>query len=250
MDKAELQLRRDIVASCRSMNAMGINQGTSGNISARYGRHMLVTPSGVPYDEMDPKDIVRMPFDGPYGSYEGDFVPSSEWRFHLDIMLARPEVGSVVHTHSTYATTLAICGKEIPAIHYMIAAAGGPSIRVAPYATYGTEELSRNALAALEGRTCCLLGNHGMIATGPTLKRAMWLAVELETLAKQYYLSLAIGKAQILSETEIGRVVEKFKGYGPRPKGEAKPAPRRSAAGKASVAAARSSGAKKRSAAK
>src|SRR5690606_14752584 len=104
-----------------------------------------------------------------------------------DIMRARPEVGSVVHTHSTYATTLAICGREISALHYMIAAAGGANIRVAPYATYGTKELSDNALKALEGRTCCLLANHGMIATGPTLKRAMWLAVELETLARQYY---------------------------------------------------------------
>jgi L-fuculose-phosphate aldolase len=190
---------------------------------------------------MDPKDIVPMPLKGPYGSYEGDLVPSSEWRFHLDIMLARPEVGSVVHTHSTYATTLAICGLEIPPVHYMIAAAGGPSIRVAPYATYGTEELSKNALRALEGRTCCLLGNHGMIATGATLKRAMWLAVELETLAKQYYLTLAIGKPQILSEVEIGHVVEKFSSYGPRPKGEkkvAKPAARRHPVAKASARAA------------
>lgn len=245
MDKAELQLRRDIVAACRSMNAMGINQGTSGNISARYGARMLITPSGVPYDEMDPRDIVPMPIEGEYGSYEGDLAPSSEWRFHLDIMRARPEVGSVVHTHSTYATTLAICGKEIPAIHYMIAAAGGPSIRIAPYATYGTEELSRNALKALEGRTCCLLANHGMIATGPNLKRAMWLAVELETLARQYYLSLAIGNARILPDDEIARVVEKFKGYGPRPKGEAKaasPAPRRPGNGKAHVAAGRTAG--------
>lgn len=143
--------------------------------------------------------------------------PSSEWRFHLDIMRARPEVGSVVHTHSTYATTLAICGREIPALHYMIAAAGGPNIRVAPYATYGTKELSDNALKALEGRTCCLLANHGMIATGPTLKRAMWLAVELETLARQYYHSLLIGGPQLLSDTEIAGVIEKFKSYGPRP---------------------------------
>jgi L-fuculose-phosphate aldolase len=147
--------------------------------------------------------------------------PSSEWRFHLDIMRARPEVGAVVHTHSTYATTLAICGKEIPAIHYMIAAAGGPSIRIAPYATYGTKELSENALAALEGRTCCLLANHGMIATGANLKRALWLAVELETIARQYFLSLQIGGAQTLSDDEIGHVVEKFKSYGPRPKAEA-----------------------------
>jgi L-fuculose-phosphate aldolase len=250
MDKAELQLRRDIVAACRSMNAMGINQGTSGNISARYGDNMLITPSGMPYEEMNAKDIVPMTLTGDYGSYTGRNVPSSEWRFHLDIILARPEIGSVVHTHSTYATTLAICGKEIPPVHYMIAAAGGPSIRVAPYATYGTKELSQNALKALEGRTCCLLANHGMIATGATLKRAMWLAVELETLSRQYYLTLALGDPQLLSETEIGRVVEKFKGYGPRPKGEqkaAKPAARRKTAAKARPrAAARKKAATKR----
>ena len=124
----------------------------------------------------------------------------------------------MVHTHSTYATTLAICGKEIPAIHYMVAAAGGPNIRVAPYATYGTEDLSGLALEALEGRTCCLLRNHGVIATGANVGRALWLAVEIETLARQYYLSLAIGGAQILPDDEIARVVEKFKNYGPKSK--------------------------------
>ena len=227
MNKTELELRRSIVSSCRAMNALGINQGTSGNISARCEDAMLITPSGVPYDEMAPGDIARMPIDGEYGSWKGPMQPSSEWRFHLDIMRARADVGAVVHTHSTYATTLAICGKDIPAIHYMIAAAGGPTIRVAPYATYGTKELSENALKALEGRTCCLLANHGMIATGANLKRAMWLAVELETLAKQYYLALQIGGAQTLSDSEIGHVVEKFKSYGPRPKA---PPPKRAAA--------------------
>ena len=241
MKKTELELRRSIVGSCQAMNALGINQGTSGNISARYEDVMLITPSGVPYDEMSTSDIARMPIDGEYGSWDGPMQPSSEWRFHLDIMRARPEVGSVVHTHSTYATTLAICGKEIPAIHYMIAAAGGPTIRVAPYATYGTKELSENALRALEDRTCCLLANHGMIATGPNLKRAMWLAVELETLSKQYYLALQIGGAQILSDAEIGHIVEKFKSYGPRPKAVL---PKRAAA--AAVRRRRISGTRKR----
>jgi L-fuculose-phosphate aldolase len=241
MKKTELELRRSIVESCRAMNALGINQGTSGNISARYEDMMLITPSGLPYDETAPGDIARMPIEGEYGSWTGPMQPSSEWRFHLDIMRARPEVGSVVHTHSTYATTLAICGKEIPAIHYMIAAAGGPTIRVAPYATYGTKELSENALRALEDRTCCLLANHGMIATGPNLKRAMWLAVELETLSKQYYLALQIGGAQTLSDAEIGHVVEKFKSYGPRPKTES---PNRAAA--AAVRRRRTSGTRKR----
>jgi L-fuculose-phosphate aldolase len=241
MTKTERELRRSIVESCRAMNALGINQGTSGNISARCEDAMLITPSGVPYDEMAPRDIARMPIDRDYGSWTGPMQPSSEWRFHLDIMRARPEVGSVVHTHSTYATTLAICGREIPAIHYMIAAAGGPTIRVAPYATYGTKELSENALRALEGRTCCLLANHGMIATGPNLKRAMWLAVELETLSKQYYLALQIGGAQTLSDAEIGHVVEKFKSYGPRPKAAAL---KRAAA--ASVRRSKTSGTRKR----
>lgn len=218
MDKAELQLRRDIVQSCLAMNAMGINQGTSGNISVRYRDKMLISPSGVPYEEMEPRDIARMPINGRYGEWEGPLEMSSEWHFHLDIMKARPEVGAIVHAHSPYATALAICHKEIPACHYMIAAAGGPNVRVAAYATYGTAELSDNALKALEGRTCCLLANHGVIATGPNLKRAMWLAVELETIARQYYLALTIGGVTLLSNAEIDNVIDRFKTYGPRPK--------------------------------
>jgi L-fuculose-phosphate aldolase len=233
MTKEELELRKGIIAACRAMNSLGINQGTSGNISARYRDAMLITPSGVPYEELQPADITTMTLTGEYGSWKGSLNPSSEWRFHLDIMRSRPEVGSVVHTHSTYATTLAICGKEIPAIHYMVAAAGGPNIRVAPYATYGTEELSDLALKAMEGRTCCLLRNHGVIATGASVKRALWLAVEIETLARQYYLSLAIGGAQILPDEEIARVVEKFKNYGPK----AKPTAPRKAAAKSKPAA-------------
>jgi L-fuculose-phosphate aldolase len=233
MTKEELELRKEIIAACRAMNSLGINQGTSGNISARYRDVMLITPSGVPYEDLQPADIATMTLTGEYGSWKGPLDPSSEWRFHLDIMRSRPEVGSVVHTHSTYATTLAICGKEIPAIHYMVAAAGGPNIRVAPYATYGTEELSDLALKAMEGRTCCLLRNHGVIATGASVKRALWLAVEIETLARQYYLSLAIGGAQILADEEIARVVEKFKNYGPK----AKPTAPRKAAAKSKPAA-------------
>jgi len=212
----ENSVRREIIAACRSMNALGINQGTSGNISVRVGGYMVITPTALPYHKMKPSDLCRMPIAGEYGSCEGPLKPSSEWRFHLDIMRARPDVGAVVHCHSAYATALAICHKPIPAAHYMIAAAGGPTIRVAAYATYGTKELSEFALKALEGRTCCLLGNHGQIATGPTLDRALWLAVELETLAKQYTLAQLIGGAQILSDGEIATVVEKFKGYGPQ----------------------------------
>lgn len=212
----ELAARRDIIAACREMNALGINQGTSGNISMRFGNHMLITPTAMPYEKMKPADLCRMPIEGEYGSSDGSLMPSTEWRFHLDILRARPDVGAVVHCHSTYATALAICHKPIPAIHYMIAGAGGPTINVAEYATYGTKELSVFALKALEGRTCCLLGNHGQIATGPTLDRALWLAVELETLAKQYVLTQMIGGAHILPDDEIARVVEKFKVYGPQ----------------------------------
>ena len=218
MDKAELKLRESIINACRSMNGLGINQGTSGNISARYGKLMLITPSGVPYEELKAKDIVSTQISGSGDKWSGALAPSSEWRFHLRILQDRPEAGSVVHTHSTYATTLAICNKPIPAIHYMVAAAGGPDIRVAPYATYGTEELSDLALKAMEGRTCCLLRNHGVIATGSDVRRALWLAVEIETLARQYYLSLALDDAQILPDAEITRVIKKFKNYGPRQK--------------------------------
>ena len=215
MQKAELAARKSIIQAALSMNALGINQGTSGNVSVRYGDRMLITPSGVPYEELGPEDIVATRIKGQGKTWEGDLVPSSEWRFHLNIYQERPDVGSIVHTHSMYATVLAICGKPIPAVHYMIGASGGSEIRIAKYATFGTEELSRNALKALEGRNCCLLKNHGVIATGPNIKRALWLASEVETVARQYYLSLAIGGGDVIPEDEMNRIIAKFKAYGP-----------------------------------
>jgi L-fuculose-phosphate aldolase len=223
--KQELELRTAIIAACRHMNAIGLNQGTSGNISARVGDRMLITPSGVPYGDMAPEDVAAMPIEGEYGSWDGPLAPSTEWRFHLDITRARPEVGAIVHAHSTFATALAIARKDIPACHYMIAAAGGPTIRCARYATYGTKELSDNALQALENRTACLLANHGMIATGPNLDKAMWLAVELETIARQYVVSLSIGGPVLLSDAEIAKVKEGFKSYGPRERDRPEPRP-------------------------
>ena len=222
MSKDEQHKRRDIVAACLWINSSGLNPGTAGNISVRYGDTMLISPSGVPYEQLEPEDIVAMTLTGEYGSYvaSGTNVPSSEWRFHLDIMRARPDVGAIVHTHSLYATVLACARKDIPPVHYMIAAAGGPSIRCSRYATYGTAELSQAALEALEDRNCCILANHGMIATGPNLAKAQWLAVELETIAKQYYLTLCIGGPVLLGEAEIAQVKERFTGYGPKPKAQ------------------------------
>lgn len=222
MSKDEQHKRRDIVAACLWINSSGLNPGTAGNISVRHGDSMLISPSGVPYEQLEPEDIVAMTLTGEYGSYvaSGTNVPSSEWRFHLDIMRARPDVGAIVHTHSLYATVLACARKDIPPVHYMIAAAGGPSIRCGRYATFGTAELSQAALEALEDRNCCILANHGMIATGPNLAKAQWLAVELETIAKQYYLTLCIGGPVLLGEAEIAQVKERFKGYGPKPKAQ------------------------------
>lgn len=215
MGKKELALRQEIIASCLRMAELGINQGTSGNISARWKNGFLITPSGTPYEQLEPEDIVFMDL---AGNHDKGKKPSSEWRFHLDIHKNREDVQAIVHTHSMYATSVAIKGLDIPAIHYMIAAAGGPTIRCAPYATFGTQELSANALQALEGRSACLLANHGVIATGPTLFKALWLANEVEVLAHQYFLTMQMGGGNLLSDEEIARVLEKMKGYGARPK--------------------------------
>lgn len=219
----ELETRQEIIDKCRYMNATGLNQGTSGNISARYKDVMLITPSAIPYDAMMPAMIASMPIARDDGHFDGPLKPSVEWRFHLDILLARPDVSAVVHTHSTYATVLAIANRDIPACHYMIAAFGGNDVRCADYARYGTKELSLNALKALEGRNGCLLANHGMIAVGASLDRTMWLAEELETLAKQYFHALQIGDPVILTDEEIDGVKLGFASYGlqDKPKGRA-----------------------------
>jgi L-fuculose-phosphate aldolase len=210
----EQAVRRALIEACRAMNALGINQGSSGNISVRHGAAMLISPSAIPYDEIRPEQVARLAIEGEYGAYEGPARPSSEWRFHLDIMRRRPEVGAVVHSHPTFATALAIARRPIPACHYMIAVFGGGDIRCADYATFGTKALSDHALAALEGRSACLLANHGMIACGPTLAKAMWLAVELETIARQYYHSLLIGGPQLLTAAEVADARRQFASYG------------------------------------
>lgn len=208
----DLAKRQSIINACLQMNQSGINQGTSGNISLRHEDGMLITPTSTPYETMQPEQIVFMKLDG---AFDAKQRPSSEWRFHRDILKARPEVNAVVHAHPPYATILAIMGLSIPPVHYMIACAGGDTIRCSPYATFGTQELSQQAVTALEDRSACLLAHHGMIAIGPSLSRAMWLAVEVETLARQYHGCLQIGTPPLLPKAEIENVRARMAGYGP-----------------------------------
>jgi len=196
------------------MNRSGLNQGTSGNISARVDTEMLITPSGVPYEELEPGDISSMSLESNEFEWDGPCKPSSEWHFHRSILQAKPELGAIVHTHSTFATVVSIARENIPACHYMIAAFGGNSVNCAEYETFGTPELSTSILNAMESRTACLLANHGMIAGGVNLDKAMWAAVELETLSKQYYHSKLLGNMHILPDEEMAIVLEKFKSYG------------------------------------
>lgn len=211
--------REAVIETARALIVQGINQGTSGNVSLRAGSGFLITPSGVPCDAMVPEQIVAMDLGG---DFDGVWLPSSEWRMHRDIYRARPEVGAVVHTHSVHATALSCLRREIPAFHYMVAVAGGTSLRCADYATFGTQTLSDAMLRALEGRSACLLANHGVIATGPSLDKALWLAGEIETLCHQYTVACQTGTPVILSDAEMAEVLARFAEYGKQP---AKPAP-------------------------
>ncbi|MFO1384872.1 MAG: class II aldolase/adducin family protein [Chitinivorax sp.] len=204
-------LGQALIDAALLLDAKGVNQGMSGNLSVRCDNGYLITPSGMAYDQCTPEDMVWMGFDG---AVDGRRKPSSEWRFHHDILASRPEIGAVIHTHSRFATTLACLQRDIPAFHYMIAMAGGNSIRCTPYATFGTQVLSDLALAALQGRKACLLGNHGLIVLGETLQRALALTIEVESLCEMYWRTLQIGQPILLSDAEMALVQEKFKHYG------------------------------------
>lgn len=213
-----LHSRTELIAAARLMAARGLAAGTSGNVSLRTEHGILITPSAVPYDQLTPEMLPLMPLDGSYGAYAGAWRPSSEWRFHLDIYAARPEVGGIVHHHAPYTTALAIARREIPACHYMIARFGGAPLRCAPYALFGTAELSALVLAALEGRSACLMANHGGIATGKDVASALAAATELEVLAQHYLLSLAAGGPVLPSDQEIADAIAQFAtAYGPNP---------------------------------
>ena len=204
-------LAASIVATCRAMNAAGINQGSAGNVSARFAEGFLITPSGIPYERLGANDIVLLDLDGKTRDARR---PSSEWRMHRDIYARRPEAGAGLHAHSTFATALACLRLDIPAFHYMVAVAGGRDIRCADYALFGTQELSDAMLAALDGRRACLLGTHGMICFDADLERVLKLGIEVETLAKQYWHARQAGDPVILSDAQMDAVLEKFAGYG------------------------------------
>lgn len=208
----EAELRRAVADTAIEMSRCGLSPGRTGNVSARLGDGMLITPSGKDYGALSPADIVLVDALGQPG--EGQGTPSSEWAMHLAVYRVRPEAGAVVHTHSTHATVLACAHKPIPAFHYMVLAAGGPDIPLVPYATFGTDELAKLVAPVMRSRRACLLANHGQIASGATLAGALELAREVETLAEQYYKTLTLGGPKLLNDVDVAAAVERFKTYG------------------------------------
>ena len=211
---AELEARQALITTALAMSRQKLSPGRSGNVSMRFGDGMLITPTGMAYDKIEPDDIAFVAHDGSVKL--GSRKPSSEWHFHLAAYAARPDRSAVVHTHSMNATALACARRGIPAFHYMVAAAGGADIPLVPYATYGTPELAVLVAAGLAERDACLLSNHGVVAIGRDLTAALDLAGEVEILAEQYLKVLSIGPAHVLGEAEMAVVVEKFKDYGQR----------------------------------
>ncbi|RJT27634.1 L-fuculose-phosphate aldolase [Buttiauxella izardii] len=207
-------LAREIIDTCLEMTRLGLNQGTAGNISVRYQGGMLITPTGTPYEHLTEANIVFVDADG---QFEEGKIPSSEWRFHQAVYQARPEANAVVHNHAVHCTAVSILNRPIPAIHYMIAVGGGNSIPCAPYATFGSKKLSEHVFEVMKDRKATLLQHHGLIACEENLQKALWLAHEVEVLARLYLTTLAIvDPVPVLPDEEIAIVLEKFKSYGLR----------------------------------
>ena len=204
-------LRSELIATARAMAPVGLNRGTSGNVSVRCGDGFYITPSGLPYAALQEDDIPLMALDG---THQGRRQPSSEWRFHRDLYASRPEVGAVLHAHSPFAVSLACLRVDIPPFHYMIARFGGSTLRCADYAIFGSEMLSTAAMQAMQGRSGCLLANHGQLVAGRNLDAALALAVELEELCEQYWRACQLGQPVLLSDDEMHAVLEKFATYG------------------------------------
>ena len=205
------QARAAAVAAVQRMDALGLNRGSTGNLSLRAGEGMLITPSGMGAEELRPQDLVWLGWDG---NLRGDWQPSSEWHFHQAIYLARPDLHAVLHTHSTHAAALACLRRELPALHYMVAVAGGSDVPCVPYHLFGTEALSQAVAAAMHGRDACLMANHGLVAAGPSLAKAMRVLQEIEALCEMYLKALAVGEPALLSAAEMAAVIEKFRRYG------------------------------------
>ncbi len=200
-----------VLATARAMNASGINRGTAGNVSARAEGGFVITPTGMAYDRCEAEDMALVAMDG---TPQGRRKPSSEWRFHRDIYAARPEAGAVIHTHPSFATSLACMGMPIPAFHYMVARFGGADVRCADYATFGTQQLSEAIVTALDGRSACLMAHHGMVVFGRDLDEALAKAIELETLSEQFWRVLQIGGPRLIDDAEMKTVIGKFASYG------------------------------------
>lgn len=203
--------REQAVAALRRLDALGMNRGSTGNLSLRQGEGMLITPTGMGADELQPADLVRLGWDG---TQRGAWQPSSEWHFHQAIYAARPDLHAVVHCHSVHATALACLRRELPAFHYMVAVAGGDSVPCVPYHLFGTDALSAAVALAMQSRDACLLANHGLVAAGPTLARALKVAQEIESLCETYLLALAVGEPVLLSRAQMAEVIERFRSYG------------------------------------
>lgn len=214
----EAEARAGVVETARAMSRRGLSPGRSGNVSRRWGRGMLITPSGMTYDGMKAADIVFVSEDGSVPA--GQRRPSSEWRFHSAAYATRPDMNAIVHAHSVHAVVLSCAHKPIPAFHYMVAVAGGANIPCVPYATFGTEELAGHVASGLTARNACLMANHGQIALGVSLAEALELAADVEVLAEQYCKLLAIGEPRLLSDADMTRVLAQFSDYGQLAQGE------------------------------
>ncbi len=210
----EKLVRQRVIECAVAMSDSGLSPGRSGNVSARFGNGFLITPSGMAYNALGVEDIVFVDEDGEWEQGEG--LPSSEWRFHHDVYRNHVTTGGIVHCHSRHATVLSCCNLEIPAFHYMVAAAGGRKIPVAPYALFGTQQLSDHVVAALEGYKAALMEHHGLIALGDNVESALELAHEIEDLAAQYVLVRTLGSDKVLSLDQMDEVIERFKTYGKR----------------------------------
>lgn len=211
-------LRDELCATAKRMSALGLTPGMSGNVSVRSPQGLIVTPSGMPYDELRPEDAVELRADGT--ARPGQRAPTTEWRLHRDLLAARKDVEAIVHTHSLYCTAIATLRRPIPAIHYAIVLAGADEIPCAEYATFGSAELALAAVRALGQGHACLLASHGMIALGASLGAALRLAAEVETLASQYWHACQLGTPYVLDRDELLRVRARFAEYGqPRSRG-------------------------------